>query len=339
MSNVPLVTVTNHYKFGRGHLYLAVLDANNRPMGERHMGNCPGFACSVTTQRFKHTSSMSGQAITDLDIPISTELGAKITVEDMSAENYAIFLAGAASTVDQSSGSVTNERIYNVEANREYQLGTSTSNITGVRGVSAVTVKLYELLNAVARVNSTPYVVGDIFKSSTNVFLVTAAGTTAGSAPSYTTTAIGDSTADGTATVKFLGTTGAFVADTDYKLDATLARIGVISGSNLALAGALYNTVTDGYLSFSVDYTKAANSRTQITAGGGGSTTAQLRFVADNPSGGGDNQDLFIAKATLSPSGDNPFITGNAIASFTIDVGVNERDSNTPQVIIDGRAA
>ena len=40
--------------------------------------------------------------------------------------------------------------------------------------------------------------------SSTNVFLVTASGTTAGSAPSFNTTAVGDSTTDGGATWKEL---------------------------------------------------------------------------------------------------------------------------------------
>lgn len=332
--NTPL-TKTENYTFGRGILYLAILDANDRPMGERDIGNVPGFTITVATERFKHKSSRSGQGITDLDIPISTELSGKLDVEDMSAENQALFIAGSVSTRTQAATPVTNERIYNAESGREYQIGFSSSNPTGVRGVTAVTVKLYELVNATARANSTAYVVGDIFKSTTNVFLVTTAGTSAGSAPSFATTAVGDATTDGTAVVKYLGTTAAFTVTTHYLLSAESARIGIVAGANLALACDLYTEVTEDYLSLNVDYTPDANSRTQIQSSGGGTTTCQLRFIADNAEG--DNRDLFIAKCNVSASGDSAFITDQDIARFSLEIGIAERDSSTAQVIIDGR--
>jgi len=330
------LTKSENYTFGRGVIVVAILDALGRPRGERDLGNTPGFTISVSTDRFTHTSSRSGQAKTDLDIPVATKLSGKIDIEDMSPENQALFLAGSVGTVTQAANPVTNERIYNLESDRYYQLGVSTQNPTGVRGVSAVTLKVYELLNAVARVNTTAYAKGDIFKSTTNVFIVTVAGTTAGSAPSFDTTAVGNTTTDGTATVAFIGTTSAYTVTTDYLLSTDAARFGVVAGSNLGKACDL--AIANGvYLSANVDYTPAANSRTQITSSGSGSVTAQLRFIADNATG--DNRDLFIASCSLSPSGDNPFITGNDISKFSIDIGINERDSSTAQVIIDGRPA
>lgn len=335
--NTPL-TKTENYVFGRGIIYVAVIDALGRPLGERDLGNTPGFTISVTTNRFKHVSARSGQAKTDLDIPISTELSGKIDIEDMSADNQALFIAGSVSTLTQAATPVTNERIYNAQSSREYQLGTTAGNPTGVRGVSSVTVKCYEMLNAAARVNTTAYAVGDIFKSTTNVFLVTTAGTTAGSPPTYDTAAVGNTTTDGSAVVKFLGTTAAFTVDTHYSLSANAARVGIKSGAALGQACDLYTaTVPGSYLSLNVDYTPAANTRTQIESSGSGSVTAQLRFLADNAEG--DNRDLFIASCSLSPSGDNPFITDNAISKFSLDIGINERDTSTAQIIIDGRPA
>lgn len=332
--NTPL-TKTENYTFGRGILYIAILDANDRPMGERDIGNVPGFTITVATERFKHKSSRSGQGITDLDIPISTELSGKLDVEDMSPENQALFVAGSVSTRTQAATPVTNERIYNAESGREYQLGVTSINATGVRGVTAVTVKLYELVNAVARANTTAYAVGDIFKVATDVFVITVAGTTAGSAPTFTTTAIGDTTTDGSATAAFLGTTAALTLTTHYTLSAEAARIGIVAGGNLALACSLYNTVSGNYLSLSVDYTPQANTRTQIQSSGGGATSCQLRFIADNSEG--DNKDLFLAKCNVSASGDNAFITSDDIARFSLEIGIAARDSSTAQIIIDGR--
>ncbi len=330
--NTPLAK-TENYVFGRGILYLAIIAADGSVMGERDLGNTPGFTLTVATDRFQHTSSRSGLAVSDLDIPVKTTLSAKITVEDMSAENQALFIAGSTSTLAQASGSVTAESIPNVEGGREYQLGTSPSNPTGVRGVSAVAVKT-GLGGAASRVNSTAYAVGDVFKSTTNVFVVTVAGTTAASPPSYTTTNIGDTTADGTATVAYVGTTtDTYTVTTDYTVSPESARIGIVPGGKIDLVSQQFPS--DALPSVAVDYTKAANSRTQVLSSGGGQTTAQLRFIADNANG--DNRDLFIASCSVSASGDNPFITDNAISSFSLDVGINQKDSSTAQVIIDGR--
>lgn len=332
--NTPLPK-NETYIFGRGILYLALFDALGNPLGERDLGNTPGFTLSVATTRFTHTSSRTGQALTDYDIPIATALSAKIDIEDMSAENQALFIAGSVTEIDQASGTVTAERVRNVQGGREYQLGATGGNPSGVRGVTSVAVKSFENGAAASRVNSTPYEVGDVFKSTTNVFLVTVAGTVAASPPTYNTTAVGDATADGTATVAYIGTTTqAFVLGTDYTVSTESARVGVIVGGLLDTIAGLFPT--DSLPSLAVDYTKVANSRVQIVSSGAGSTTGQLRFISDN-AGSGVNRDMFIASCSVSASGDNPWITDNAIGKFSLDIGINAKDSSTPQIIIDGR--
>jgi hypothetical protein len=341
--NTPL-TKTENYIFGRGVGYFAPFDANGRPMGERDLGNLPGLSLNVTTEKAEHFSSRSGIAKKDRSVVVSVAFNGTLEFEDFSAENAALFLGGSATTITQSSSPVANERIYNLEPQREYQLGASSSNPTGVRGVGSVAVGIYECENAAARANSTAVTKGQIFKSGTDVFLVTTAGTTAGSAPTYDVATVGNATTDGTAVVKFLGITGAYTVGTadssDYWLATEAARVGIPSAGRIGLAAALYTTVTDevgtaAYLSLIVDYTPQANTRTQITSTAAGSVEGQFRFVADNAEG--TNRDLFIASCALAPSGDLSFITGTEFGKASFELGVNEKDTSTPLVIIDGR--
>jgi hypothetical protein len=176
-----------------------------------------------------------------------------------------------------------------------------------------------------------------MYTSGGNAYIVSTAGTSAGSAPSYTTTAIGDATTDGTAVVKWMGSSTTFTVTTHYTLSAEAARIGVPADKNLGLAADLYYSIKGTRPNLRVDYTKDANSRTQISSSGSGAVSGQFRFIADNAEG--DNRDLFIASVNLSPNGELPFITENTVAQATFDLGVNERDSSTAQIIIDGRVA
>jgi len=335
MAHTPLTKVEN-LVLGRGICFFAPFDAAGLPMGERDLGEVSGVNITVTSEVESYYSSRTATRKKIREWVTQVDFEGTFTVNDLSADNLALIMAGSTATVTQAATPVTNERIYNAESNREYQLGASTTHVAGVRNVSSVTVKLYELANAAARVNSTPYVIGDIFKSSTNVFLVTASGTTAGSAPTYNMTAIGDSTTDGGATVKFLGTTGAFTVTTHYLLSAEAGRVGIVAGANLALACDLYTEVTGDYLSLNVDYTPAAETRDRTTTSGSGSIAGQFRFIADNSEG--TNRDLFISSCKISPNGELPFIGDTTTASVEMRLGINEKDSSTPQIILDGRA-
>jgi len=332
--HTPL-TKTENIVLGRGICYFAPFDAAGVPMGERDLGQVESLSLTIEQQVESYYSKRTAVATKIVEYVTQTDFAGEFVVADMSAENIAMFLAGSRSTVTQSATPITNERIYNAQSGREYQLGASSTHPAGVRNVSSVAVKLYELANAAARVNSTPYVIGDIFKSSTNVFLVTASGTTAGSAPTYNMTAIGDSTTDGGATVKFLGTTAAFTVTTHYLLSAEAGRVGIVAGANLALACDLYTEVTDLYLSLNVDYTPAAESRDRMVTSGGGSITGQFRHVADNSIG--TNRDTFISSCKLSTNGEIPLI-GEGTAAVTMRLGVNELDSSTPHILVEGRA-
>lgn len=121
------------------------------------------------------------------------------------------------------------------------------------------------------------------------------------------------------------GTT-TYVLDTDYKLDASSGMIYIIPG------GAITNGQT-----IHVDYTPTAGSRPYIQSGDSGSLQAEVFFIADNANG--DNRDVRIPLATISPSGELPFITGDEIGAITFDIGPSTLDSATKQIyIVDRRS-
>lgn len=328
------LTKVENLVVGSGIMKFALYDGNGVVKGRRDLGEVNEFGLNGESERLQVYSSRGGIGQIILDQITKLTLGGEFTVIDMSIENQALFLAATVSTRTQAATPITNERIYNAESGLYYPLGRSTSNPAGVKVVTAVTIGLYELVNAAVRVNTTAYALGVIFKSSTNVFLVTTAGTTAGSAPTYDVAAVGNSTTDGTAVVKFLGTTSNFVVDTDYKLDSDQAEFGIVVGGNLGLACALYTSVTGNYLSFNAGYTPQANSRKQAATTGAAQLTGELYWEATNPIGIKDN--ILIAKCTLSASGDSQFVTADAVRAFTLAIGVSQLNSDVPQVLVDG---
>lgn len=258
---LPLGTHSNSYKFGRGKIYIDIFDDAGAKTGERFLGNCPGFTLTVASDKFEHFSSTSGLRKKDLTVTIQVNFSAKITCDDVSNENLALFLGGAVESVAQSATPVTGEHV-TVKTGYEYQLGATASNPMGVKNVSSVTVK--------------------------------------------------DATAVTT-----------YVANTDYKVDTATGRVYIIAGGGIS---------DDDDVQFG--YTPTAGTKTRISTGDSAGLVGALRFIADNAYG--ENQDCYIASATFAASGDLPFITDNDIAKFDIDVGVNEKDSSTPQIIIDG---
>lgn len=114
-----------------------------------------------------------------------------------------------------------------------------------------------------------------------------------------------------------------YVLGTDYTVDLATARFSIIKGG----------AITDGAV-VHAGYTPAAGSITRVSSGNSGQLTGAVRFIADNAVG--ENRDCYIPSAALAASGDLPLITDKDIAKFDIDLGVNEKDSTTPQIIING---
>lgn len=328
------------YKFGRGRLFFNPL-VNGIYQGFQPFGNCPGFEVSVEGETFEHQSSEGGISETDFTVPLGITRSAAITCDNLSKSNIALFLAGEQVTVTQSATPVTNYVLEQVNAGRFYQLGKTESNPSGVRGVSAVSVSIKEGDDAPTRANSTAYVVGDFYKPASangRFYLCTVSGTSAGSAPSFTTD--GTTFTDGTATFIDMGLIVVpSTTDVNYRLDAGLALLSATTDGTIAQANTRYGAAVPGArVSLHVDFTPAANTREQVRTGGEQSVVGELKYIADNP-GDSENEDLFCPQVTLTPNGALPFITGDDIAAVEFNVGIGIKDSVTRAIYIDGRPA
>jgi hypothetical protein len=327
-----LNTVTNTYKVGRGSLLFNRRRDDGTYEGFRRLGNAPGFTVSVESENITHESSESGLAERDLDTLLRLTRTGTITLDNLSADNLAIFLGADASTVTQASSPVTGEAITKVRSDRAYQLGTT---LVGVRNVSSVTVTV----SATARANSTAYTVGQIYVPATpnnHLYICTVAGTSAASPPTFTTD--GTTFTDGTATFKDVGTINSLTAGTDYLLDATLGLVSIPTTGKIATAYAnALAAVTSGdfSLNLAVDYTPAATTWAQVATGAASAVRGRLHFVSNNPIG--SQEDILIPDATLAPNGELPFITADEVAAVELTVGINKLDSNTAALYVNGR--
>lgn len=124
-------------------------------------------------------------------------------------------------------------------------------------------------------------------------------------------------------TITGAGGTPTYVLDTDYELDAALARFRPIAGGGLAGNDAL------------VDYTPAANSRSRITSDQLGPKVGALRFVADNTAGA--NKDVWIPRVQLAPDGDLAFKSRDTVMQMQFQMRISGR-TGYAQVYVDGRA-
>lgn len=129
----------SQYIIPRGRVFFDVLDAADQLTGERHLGNCPTVTLNIATEKAPHYSAEAGPGVKDANRVVRIDRTGKITCDNMSADNRAMFISGEKSTVTQATGAVAAEEI-TVTPGRFYQLGRTDANPAGARKVSDVVV-------------------------------------------------------------------------------------------------------------------------------------------------------------------------------------------------------
>lgn len=124
---------------GAGYVYFDPEDANGDLTGEIYLGDGPGFSFTMAPEKTEIDSSDTPTAETLISITNKLTRSAQIGVRNISEQNLAFFIGGDTSTVTQTASAVSNEP-HTVTQGRYYQLGSSTSNPSGVRGVGSVVV-------------------------------------------------------------------------------------------------------------------------------------------------------------------------------------------------------
>lgn len=329
-------THSQNYTFGKGELFRALLDANDNELGFEYFGNTPGFTITVESEKLEHVSAEGGISEVDDSVVISVTRTGQITVDDISDDNVALFIVGSKTTHSQGNTPVTNEQHFGaggIVANQYSQLGSTSANPPGVRNVTSVTVVGHEHATGTARGDSTAYAVGDFYTSGGDLYVVTVAGTSAGSAPTFDTAAIGNTTADGTVTVAYLGD-GTYTVDVDYKVD--LAKAWIVPLNSATIAAQIAALPSGSKLSFRVGYTPATETRTRITTDQLGERNVALKYFSDNPKG--TQRDDYLPDVTLQPSGDFQRKSDGDWLTMAFDITVNKKNSTLAAMYVEGRA-
>ncbi|AVQ83822.1 hypothetical protein [Variovorax sp. PMC12] len=129
----------SQYVIPRGRVFFDLYDAADQLTGERHLGNCPTVTLSISTEKAPHYSAESGPGVKDANRVVRIDRTGKITCDNMSADNRAMFISGEKSTVSQATGNVAAEEI-TVIPGLFYQLGRTDASPAGARKVTQVVV-------------------------------------------------------------------------------------------------------------------------------------------------------------------------------------------------------
>lgn len=91
--------VTSKYYSGQGIVLVATLDADNKPMGYRNVGNVTDLGISVKTNTIEHKETSSG--VRGIDLRLTTEINCtvKVGLESFNKENFAMALRGTSDAV------------------------------------------------------------------------------------------------------------------------------------------------------------------------------------------------------------------------------------------------
>lgn len=297
-----------------------------QPTGEtgfRYLGLTPEFSVNIKSDSIDSYSAESGVWELDDQTVTKTTRSGKLTCRQDSLENLALFIIGGMETVTQTSGSVTGEA-QSVKPDRHYQLGTSSNNLTGARGISALSFSV----TATTWAATTAKVAGNLVQPVTTplyAYRCTTAGTTGSSEPTWPTT-VGATVTDGTVTWTNVGILAPALT-TDYTADLDLGTFNVLPTARV------HPTLG---LTWTAAYTRAANSRDRVTTAELTTVGGTLWHVANNPKG--NNRDLYAINVNLTPNGDWQLKTDSpSYVEYAWDVAFLTGPNGEAALLIDGR--
>lgn len=136
-------THVNHTVLGAGEVYIDVLNADGSRTGERYVGDSTGARISAATQRTTIYGGDGAVAPVLLDRITSLSHTMVVTIQDMSVENIALFLAGDVQDLAQINTAVAYAapEEFLVQKGRWYQLGVKTGQLAGAHKVKSATLK------------------------------------------------------------------------------------------------------------------------------------------------------------------------------------------------------
>lgn len=85
---------TKEYRLGGGDVFVANLTSAGMPKNFNAIGNCPVFTLTATTETYEHDSVQGTVPVQDASVPIRAASTIGFTLENLSAQNLALFFLG-----------------------------------------------------------------------------------------------------------------------------------------------------------------------------------------------------------------------------------------------------
>lgn len=137
-----MAATTNNYTLGRGEVHFAQFRPGTTiPLGERYLGNTPAFSITASQENLDHYSSDRGVRVKDASVLLQLDYTGTLTTDNVDLTNLSYFFLGDKTTLTTVEVQVPSEVVGPVEQGLSYQLGTSTANPSGVRGLTAFSIK------------------------------------------------------------------------------------------------------------------------------------------------------------------------------------------------------
>lgn len=145
-----------NYTLGRSKLWFNQFAAGTKVgKGQRYFGNTPEINMTSESENLDHYDSDNGVRVKDDSVVLESNRTGTFITDHISPENLALFFLGESSVLTQSSALAVTYAIVDVQKNRRYQIGASSANPAGVRGLANVVVKV----GAVTKTLGTDYTV------------------------------------------------------------------------------------------------------------------------------------------------------------------------------------
>ncbi len=141
---------TPNYVVGRGKLYFNKFAAGTKTIvgGGRYLGNSPELSLSQDEEKLDHYNSDSGLKVKDASVSLSNDQSGSFSLDDISAENLALWFRGVVESAVIVGGAVVNEPHNDVARGSHLQLGLTAGNPIGARNVTLVVINNVTQANA-----------------------------------------------------------------------------------------------------------------------------------------------------------------------------------------------
>lgn len=320
---LPLVSIKSNYIEAGGVVTIAPRDSTG-PLAAFDPGNVPSVTLTRSTDKAEHPEARSGAFEIDHTKITKVTTSIKLVLESMTIQNYALF-TGADIESKTTSGSAVaegDELLRGARYGGSWYLGVSSSYPEGHR---AITSFASLSIKATARANSTAYAIGDVISASSVAYVVTVAGTSGVSAPTYPTA--GATASDGTATIRHLGPTAVDTAD--YVVSLTTGLLSLKGGSTVINTS--IGRMPSGYtLTLLPAYTPTASTYQRLKPL---ATEREYTLRFNGQTASGTPLSFVVPYCTISGDGDSEWINSDKPQQFSLTVSCLKRDSANESVI------